>query len=215
MILNCGHKKTHLFSDLVVLYSLYECSECVLIRTLKWVNEVVVDHVGEKERWRPWSRSRAEESRARIFPTGSATACLCSSILQSALHIYLEPYRTLCSVVCSRRAFEDMSIRQLSRRLPLSTRQTRRAAQFLGTSRSFASAVAQDPNYVNIVEVGPRDGLQNEKSIIPPAVKIDLINRLARAGMTVVESGSFVSPKWVPQVCLSTNRQTVCVCIVY
>lgn len=56
-------------------------------------------------------------------------------------------------------------------------------------------------NVVNIVEVGPRDGLQNEKgSVIPVELKVELINRLARAGVTNVEAGSFVSPKWVPQV---------------
>ena len=63
------------------------------------------------------------------------------------------------------------------------------------------TATARSPNFVNIVEVGPRDGLQNEKAAIPVNVKIELINRLARAGMTTIESGSFVSPKWVPQVC--------------
>ena len=64
--------------------------------------------------------------------------------------------------------------------------------------RSLASVASS--NYVNIVEVGPRDGLQNEKSVIPPEVKVELINRLARAGMKTIEAGSFVSPKWVPQV---------------
>lgn len=69
-------------------------------------------------------------------------------------------------------------------------------------ARSYATSALTDENYVNIVEVGPRDGLQNEKAVIPPAVKIELINRLAHAGMRVLESGSFVSPKWVPQVCV-------------
>src|SRR6266702_663690 len=54
---------------------------------------------------------------------------------------------------------------------------------------------------VRIVEVGPRDGLQNEKTVIPPQVKVGLINRLGHAGSTVIEAGSFVSPKWGPQVC--------------
>ncbi|KAI0824530.1 aldolase [Trametes gibbosa] len=53
---------------------------------------------------------------------------------------------------------------------------------------------------VRIVEVGPRDGLQNESAVIPPAVKAELVNRLTRAGMNIIESGSFVSPKWVPQM---------------
>ena len=61
-------------------------------------------------------------------------------------------------------------------------------------------ATKKHPNHVKIVEVGPRDGLQNEKSVVPAEVKIDLINRLNDAGMTTIEAGSFVSPKWVPQV---------------
>jgi isopropylmalate/homocitrate/citramalate synthase len=53
---------------------------------------------------------------------------------------------------------------------------------------------------VRIVEVGPRDGLQNEKVVIPTEVKIDYITALADAGMRVIEAGAFVSPKWVPQM---------------
>lgn len=56
------------------------------------------------------------------------------------------------------------------------------------------------PNAVKIVEVGPRDGLQNEKEFVPTEVKIDLVNRLSAAGFRNVESASFVSPKWVPQM---------------
>ena len=53
---------------------------------------------------------------------------------------------------------------------------------------------------MKIVEVGPRDGLQNEKITVPTNVKIELIKRLVDAGLMVVEATSFVSPKWVPQV---------------
>jgi hydroxymethylglutaryl-CoA lyase len=53
---------------------------------------------------------------------------------------------------------------------------------------------------VKIVEVGPRDGLQNEKNNVPTSVKIQLIHKLVSAGLSVVEATSFVSPKWVPQV---------------
>ncbi len=53
---------------------------------------------------------------------------------------------------------------------------------------------------VKIVEVGPRDGLQNEKKIVPTEAKVKLINDLSDAGLSVVEAGSFVSPKWVPQM---------------
>jgi len=56
------------------------------------------------------------------------------------------------------------------------------------------------PARVKIVEVGPRDGLQNEAAVVPASVKIELVDRLAAAGLPVVEAGSFVSPKWVPQM---------------
>ena len=56
------------------------------------------------------------------------------------------------------------------------------------------------PAKVKIVEVGPRDGLQNEKVHVPTNVKIELIRKLADAGLSVIEAGSFVSPKWVPQM---------------
>lgn len=56
------------------------------------------------------------------------------------------------------------------------------------------------PKYVQIYEVGPRDGLQNESQVIPTSVKIELIERLANAGFTHVEATSFVSPKAVPQM---------------
>ena len=53
---------------------------------------------------------------------------------------------------------------------------------------------------VKIVEVGPRDGLQNEKVTIPTQAKIDYITALSDAGLRVIEAGAFVSPKWVPQM---------------
>ena len=56
------------------------------------------------------------------------------------------------------------------------------------------------PNYVKIVEVGPRDGLQNEKAMVPTDVKVALINQLTEAGFVNIEAASFVSPKWVPQM---------------
>ena len=69
------------------------------------------------------------------------------------------------------------------------------------TWKSAYATTASERIPVKVVEVGPRDGLQNEKTIIPPDVKVGLINRLGRAGSRVIEAGSFVSPKWVPQVC--------------
>lgn len=56
------------------------------------------------------------------------------------------------------------------------------------------------PKYVKVVEVGPRDGLQNEKNMVPTHIKVELIHRLVSAGLSVVEATSFVSPKWVPQL---------------
>ncbi|QQG37221.1 MAG: hydroxymethylglutaryl-CoA lyase [Micavibrio aeruginosavorus] len=56
------------------------------------------------------------------------------------------------------------------------------------------------PRTVRIYEVGPRDGLQNEKIVLPAEVKIDFINRLSETGLTHIEATSFVSPKWVPQM---------------
>ena len=56
------------------------------------------------------------------------------------------------------------------------------------------------PERVKMVEVGPRDGLQNEPVSVPAEVKVALIDRLSDAGFQVVEAGSFVSPKWVPQM---------------
>lgn len=56
------------------------------------------------------------------------------------------------------------------------------------------------PKKVRIVEVGPRDGLQNEKQSIPTATKVELIDRLATCGLSAIEATAFVSPKWVPQM---------------
>ncbi len=56
------------------------------------------------------------------------------------------------------------------------------------------------PAKVKIVEVGPRDGLQNEKQVVPTEIKIELIERLADAGLRAIEATSFVSPRWVPQM---------------
>lgn len=56
------------------------------------------------------------------------------------------------------------------------------------------------PARVRVVEVGPRDGLQNESQHVPVNVKVELINRLTRAGFVNIESASFVSPRWVPQM---------------
>ncbi|XP_008169232.3 hydroxymethylglutaryl-CoA lyase, mitochondrial [Chrysemys picta bellii] len=78
----------------------------------------------------------------------------------------------------------------------------KRALPWLAASlRPISSTAAGSlPKQVKIVEVGPRDGLQNEKNIVPTQVKISLINMLSETGLPVIEATSFVSPKWVPQM---------------
>ena len=61
------------------------------------------------------------------------------------------------------------------------------------------------PAHVKLVDVGPRDGLQNEKQPVPAAIKIELVHRLQDAGLKNIEVTSFVSPKWVPQMADNTE----------
>lgn len=63
---------------------------------------------------------------------------------------------------------------------------------------------------VVIVEVGPRDGLQNEAAIVATEVKVELVKRLAKAGLHHIEATAFVSPKWVPQMADSTDVMMAC-----
>uniref|UniRef100_A0A8C8TI56 hydroxymethylglutaryl-CoA lyase n=1 Tax=Peromyscus maniculatus bairdii TaxID=230844 RepID=A0A8C8TI56_PERMB len=65
------------------------------------------------------------------------------------------------------------------------------------------------PEYVKIVEVGPRDGLQNEKVIVPTDIKIEFINQLSQTGLSVIEVTSFVSSRWVPQVAAGATEIAV------
>ncbi|KXT10877.1 hypothetical protein AC579_8997 [Pseudocercospora musae] len=71
------------------------------------------------------------------------------------------------------------------------------------STRNFSNTTRTLADHVRIIEVGPRDGLQNEKGAIPPETKIELVNRLARTGLQTIEAGSFVHPKWVPQMAAS------------
>ncbi len=61
------------------------------------------------------------------------------------------------------------------------------------------------PHRVRLIDVGPRDGLQNEKQPVPAAVKVELVHRLQAAGLKEIEVTSFVSPKWVPQMADNTE----------
>jgi hydroxymethylglutaryl-CoA lyase len=67
---------------------------------------------------------------------------------------------------------------------------------FLSNQRMFRRALS---GAVKIVEVGPRDGLQNESKILPTAAKLIFIDLLKESGLKTIEATSFVSPKWVPQ----------------
>ncbi|KAF2497309.1 hydroxymethylglutaryl-CoA lyase [Lophium mytilinum] len=75
--------------------------------------------------------------------------------------------------------------------------------------RGFATvtpgSAPRSSEHIRIVEVGPRDGLQNEKQSISLATKMELIERLARTGLETIEAGSFVAPKWVPQMANSSE----------
>ncbi|KAK6474330.1 hydroxymethylglutaryl-CoA lyase [Huso huso] len=81
----------------------------------------------------------------------------------------------------------------------LQTRGLSAAATAPGAS-GVSTPLKRLPARVKIVEVGPRDGLQNEKTLVPAEVKIQLIDMLSEAGLPVIEATSFVSPKWVPQM---------------
>ena len=75
-----------------------------------------------------------------------------------------------------------------------------RAVSQAATKRISSILPTTVPSFVRIVEVGPRDGLQNEKSLVPAATKLALIDKLYKAGLRSIEAGAFVSPKWVPQM---------------
>ncbi|KAG7381403.1 3-hydroxymethyl-3-methylglutaryl-CoA lyase [Phytophthora pseudosyringae] len=72
------------------------------------------------------------------------------------------------------------------------------ATRAMGSATSAAAGTSY-PSFVKIVEVGPRDGLQNEKTIVSTQDKVKLINLLSETGLSAIEATSFVSPKWVPQ----------------
>ena len=70
---------------------------------------------------------------------------------------------------------------------------------------SFLSKAEKGGEKVRLCEVGPRDGLQNETTIVDASVKLELIDRLVKAGLRTIESAAFVSPKWVPQMANSAE----------
>lgn len=85
----------------------------------------------------------------------------------------------------------------LSRPSPISTYNN---VHVLRQNLSTTAARTLASDRVRIIEVGPRDGLQNEQRSIAPEIKTELVRRLAGTGLRTIEAGSFVAPKWVPQV---------------
>lgn len=100
----------------------------------------------------------------------------------------------ICDVLFDRSRMIPNVMASLTSRI----RCTQRLSLVASQTRNYTNPAVN--NIVKIVEVGPRDGLQNEKGNIPVELKVALIDRLTQAGVTTVEAGSFVSPKWVPQV---------------
>lgn len=97
----------------------------------------------------------------------------------------------------------------------LSVRSCAKRGPRLCQRRSLQTSTRPVADFVRIVEVGPRDGLQNEKTTIPLETKIELIDRLARTGLQTIEAGSFVHPKWVPQVGNSSYRMAIMLVTLY
>ena len=90
------------------------------------------------------------------------------------------------------------SIAMASIRSPVS--KCAKRLKFQWQHRCLSASAHRHPGDVRIVEVGPRDGLQNEKTTMSLESKLALIQRLAQTGVQTIEVGSFVAPKWVPQV---------------
>ncbi|CAF1306343.1 unnamed protein product [Rotaria sp. Silwood1] len=95
----------------------------------------------------------------------------------------------------------DYELQQKSKRLKKKYRYyLDKSMLFRIVQNSFTSIIRQSSNFVRIFEVGPRDGLQNEKTQVSTSTKIEFINRLSQTGLKYIEVTSFVSPKWIPQM---------------
>ncbi|KAG7254819.1 hypothetical protein CRUP_037999, partial [Coryphaenoides rupestris] len=97
-----------------------------------------------------------------------------------------------------------LSHEQIARDYPWLTRRW-----WLADDEEKSLTAHEYPEFIKIVEVGPRDGLQNGKEIVPTAVKIQLIDLLSDTGLSVIEATSFVSSKWVPQIAAGATEVTV------
>ncbi|XP_022709598.1 hydroxymethylglutaryl-CoA lyase, mitochondrial-like isoform X2 [Varroa jacobsoni] len=98
------------------------------------------------------------------------------------------------------------SVEAISRSVSWPTGVFQRSGSMLrNISQRFCSSWKRYPSFVKIVEVGPRDGLQNEKRLVSSDVKVAFIDKLSKSGLKCIETTAFVSPKWVPQ--MSDNKE--------
>ncbi|XP_022709607.1 3-hydroxymethyl-3-methylglutaryl-CoA lyase, cytoplasmic-like isoform X7 [Varroa jacobsoni] len=99
------------------------------------------------------------------------------------------------------------SVEAISRSVSWPTGVFQRSGSMLrNISQRFCSSwKSRYPSFVKIVEVGPRDGLQNEKRLVSSDVKVAFIDKLSKSGLKCIETTAFVSPKWVPQ--MSDNKE--------
>lgn len=162
---------------------------------------------------------KSSPHRPRISTAGYKRPRIGPKLHHARTTFFLFPFEMITNFFLQRpcpariRRSRSVNMKQLLRPAYTATRYAlrRRALTTTNRGRSYATAAhapgqtqqQQPDNRIKIVEVGPRDGLQNEKKTIPLATKIELIERLAKTGLSAIEAGSFVSPKWVPQVLLS------------
>ena len=116
---------------------------------------------------------------------------------QNELHVYVHGTRAqMLEIVHAQPIFADKPFKLVRSRQTLEQYEK----SMLTETPAGKTTMSGVPSSVRIVEVGARDGLQNEKTIVPTAVKIELIDRLSATGLRTIEATSFVSPKWVPQL---------------
>lgn len=124
----------------------------------------------------------------------------CSPHLVSSPLLHLLPPPFLLNLLVLLFALERCFIAQSAMMVPRPRLRLLPALRAPFLARRFATESRLASDHVRIVEVGPRDGLQNEKKSIPMETKMELIRKLAQTGVTTIEAGSFVPAKWVPQV---------------
>ena len=129
-----------------------------------------------------------------LFPVKISVSWFETSFILGTVFLIL----TICNVVFNYNGYLKYSVVSVS----YEKKENNKYIEFVWWTNLFCPLqyLRHIPQFVKIVEVGPRDGLQNEKHIVPTAVKVELIKMLVSSGLRIVEATSFVSPKWVPQV---------------